>query len=255
MNKLGGTIFIRNAIQQDYHIEESVQCLKGLCDEVVICDAGSDDGTAELVMSLQDKKTKVILCTTEMWEEQKTQAKLAYFTNIAINALNSEWNFNLQGDEIIHEECFPAIWEAIEKPNEAYFCHRVNLWGNSQHYLHVTEDRLPVGEKVIRLAKATHQSMGDAQSLDWPAGFEYYEKIRIYHTGFVRDKRKHMVKIENMMCNIFGWGMDEKLKSMGTEFDPFLHFSKEDLRPIWEELPKGIQEWVKERDKMNGFII
>lgn len=255
MKKLGGTIFIRNAIQQDYHIEESVQCLKDLCDEVIICDAGSDDGTDKLVEGLQDKKTRVILCPKEMWEEQKSQSKLAYFTNVAINALNSEWNINLQSDEIIGEDCFPAIWEAIDKDNEGYFCHRVNLWGNSQYFLHVPESRLPVGESIIRLAKTKYQSIVDAQSLDAPASYEYIHKIKIYHTGFIRDKTKHMVKIENMMCNIFGWGMDEKLKSMGKEFDPWVHFSKEDIHPIQEPLPKYITKWAKERDEMNGIII
>lgn len=190
-----------------------------------------------------------------MWAEQKSQAKLSFFTNMCINSLDTEWNFNLQADECPHESSFPAIWDAIEKPNEAYFCHRINLWGNSQHYLHVTEDRLPVGEKIIRLAKTKYESVADAQSIEAPASFEFIDKIRIYHTGFIRDKTKHMVKIENMMCNIFGWGMDEKLKSMGTEFDPWKHFSKEDIRPIWEELPSYIQKWAAERDAMNGFII
>ncbi len=64
-----------------------------------------------------------------------------------------------------------------------------------------------------------------------------------------------MVKIENMMCNVFGWGMDDKLKSMGQEFDPWKHFSKEDVKPITEPLPKYIQEWAKQRDEMNGIII
>lgn len=253
--RLGGSIFIRNAISLDYHIEESVTCLKELCDEVVVLDAGSDDQTTELVRSMEDKKTKVILCSKEQWEEQKTQYKLSYFTNLAISALSTEWNINLQGDEIISEKCYDNIRRLIELPNEGYFSRRINLWGNSQHRLNVEESRLPVGEKIVRLAKTNYQSVVDAQSIACDANWDYIEDVRIYHTGFIRDKRKHMVKIENMMCNIFGWGMDEKLKSMGEEFDPWKHFSKEDVTPINEPLPLLIQEWCKLRDEINNFNI
>ncbi|SRR5574343_81722 len=253
--RLGGTLFIRNGIEQDYHFVETIECMKDFADEIVICDAGSTDGTDEVLRTLEDRKTKVIYCTPEMWEEQKSQQKLSYFTNIAINALTTPWNFNLQGDEVLHESSFAAVRQAMEDGNDAYICKRVNLWGNSQHYLSVTPDRLPVGDYVIRLAKTHLQSMGDAQSLDGAWIDKFAEDIRIYHTGFVRDKRKHMVKIENMMCNVFGWGMDEKLKSMGGEFDPFVHFSLGDIKPITEPLPEYIQEWAKSRDEMNGIII
>lgn len=254
MKTLGGSIFIRNAISQDYHIVESINNLKQLCDKVVICDAGSDDGTQELIKPLLDEKTKAIFCNESMWHEQKTQSKLSVFTNIAINALDTDWQINLQGDEIIHEDSFNAIREAINSGrSEAFFCKRYNLWGDSQHYLNVSSERMPVGEDIIRIFKSGYQSVDDAQSIGAPADYSYLDKIRIYHTGFVRDKEKHMVKIENMMCNIFGWGLDDKLKGMGNQFNPWVHFSKEDVLPIKERLPKIIQEWAKERDVKNNF--
>jgi len=249
---LGGSIFIRNSITLDYHIVESIQCLKELCDKVVICDAGSTDGTAEIVESLQDEKTNVILLPKSEWDKQKGQEKLSYFTNVAINSLDTDWNINLQGDEIVHEDCFDDIRRLIELKHEAFMCRRYNLWGDSQHYLDVPDERKPVGDHIIRLAKTKYQSIGDAQSLNAPANIEHANKIRIYHTGFIRDKRKHMVKIEEMMCNIFGWGMDDKLKGMGKEFDSWVHFSKNDVMPIEEQLPKLIKEWCAQRDKING---
>lgn len=249
---LGGSIFIRNSISLDYHIVESVNCLKQLCDKIVIVDAGSNDGTADIVRSLVDENTSILIFPETEWESQKGQQKLSYFTNVAINMLDTDWNINLQADECIHEYCFDDIRRLIELDNEAYLCRRYNLWGDSQHYLDVPDDRKPVGDIIIRLAKTGYRSIGDAQSLDAPANSDCIDKIRIYHTGFVRDKKKHMVKIEDMMCNTFGWGLDEKLKSMGEEFDPCIHFSRDDVKPIIEPLPTFIQEWATQRDVFNS---
>lgn len=52
MNKLGGSIFIHNAIEFDYCLEASVSSLAALCDEVVLLDASSTDGTTDLCLQL-----------------------------------------------------------------------------------------------------------------------------------------------------------------------------------------------------------
>lgn len=256
MKKLGGTVFCYNAISQDYHIEETVAALNEVCDEVIVLDAGSTDGSDKLVESLQNKKTKAILCPHKMWVEQKSQRKLSFFTNLCINALTSEWNLNIQADECPHEDSFQYIWDAVhDNSAEGYFCKRINLWGNSQYYLDVDDSRKPVGTEIIRLCKTIYQSVDDAQSIGCPASLSHLDKIRIYHTGFIRDSHKHIEKINHMMGEIFGWGVDDKIKSMGDSFDPFVHFNREDIRPIEEDLPKFIKKWCEIRDKTNGIII
>ena len=97
---LGGTIFCYNAISQDYCLEEAVESLKALCDEVIVLDAGSTDGSDKLVKSFEDKKTKTICLPNEEWVKFKGRNKLAHFTNVAISSLSTDWNFNLQADEI-----------------------------------------------------------------------------------------------------------------------------------------------------------
>ena len=85
---LGGTLFCYNGIKHDYCISEAINSLKALCDEIVLLDAGSDDGTAELMQSFADEKTKVICLPKEEWNRHQGREKLAYFTNIAIASNN-----------------------------------------------------------------------------------------------------------------------------------------------------------------------
>lgn len=255
---LGGTLFCYNAISQDYCISEAVQSLKALCDEIVIVDAGSNDGSDTLVRSFYDEKTRVICLPNEEWNKQQGRTKLSYFTNIAIASLSTEWNINLQADEVIHEDSFDAIREAIEVPNaESFWNWRINLWGNSNYYLDVPDNRKPVGDCIIRLAKSKYLSIDDAQSVDaQPANMDYFERIRIYHMGFVRNKFVHTKKIEHMLTKVFLFAEnDAKVTAMNGVFNPFVHFSKEDLLPIREPLPKFVQAWAKERDEINNIEI
>ena len=260
MNKptLGGTIFCYNAIKNDYCLSEAVESLKALCDNIVILDAGSTDGTKELVRSFADEKTLTVLCHNNEWESNHGREKLAYFTNKAITYLFTDWHINLQADEVIHENSFDAIRKAIEKPDaEGYWVSRPNLWGDSQHYLDVPDSRKPVGDVIIRLCKTKYKSIGDAQSLHCPlADMSFVDDIRLYHMGFVRNKYVHCEKIRHMLVDVFEMGEnDKRVDDMKGVFDPFVMFSRDYLKPIKESFPVFVQEWAVERDKINNFII
>jgi glycosyltransferase involved in cell wall biosynthesis len=249
---LGGTLFVRNGIEYDYCTSESIKCLQELCDEVVIVDAGSDDGTTEIVRSFANKHTKVICLSPKLWHTVHGREKLSFFTNMAIAGLSTDWNFNLQSDEIIHEDCYANIRKAIEIPNaQAFVSKRINLWGDCQHFLDVPQHRKPVSTEITRLARTIYRSVDDAESINAPAWDDFTELIRIYHAGFVRDKYKHCGKIKNMQEDIFGWEMDKKVQEMNGVFNPWIHFSKEDVRPITEPLPKLLMEWAAIRDEIN----
>lgn len=251
---LGGTLFYHNAISQDYCIEEAVQSLKALCDKVVLLDAGSDDGTSDILYKYLDEKVSLLVLPKSIWDGQKGHDKLSYFTNLAISALDTDWNFNLQADEVIHESCFETIREAIEDEfADGYWVSRINLWGDSSHYLDVPYNRKPVGDQIIRLCRSNCQSIGDAQSIHCPtAQWQLVDDIRIYHMGFVRSKYVHTKKIKHMLEEIFLQDNDSKVEAMNGVFDCWgMGFTRDDLKPVKEPLPKFVQEWAMERDKLN----
>lgn len=245
---------VYNGVSQDYCFEEAVHNLMSLCHQVVVVDCGSTDGTAERITQIArryqadgDKRMSIIFCDHALWRDQHGFAKLAYFTNMAIRHLQTDWNINLQADEIIHESCFEAIREAIQNEDaQAYLVSRINLWKDPYHQLNVPQERLPVSNRIIRLARARYKAIGDAESIDAPARMDYVDKIRFYHMGFVRDAKIHPAKIRHMQAEVFETNVDPKLEGMEV-FDSSQWFTDEDIEPIKEPLPLVIQEWAKSR--------
>src|SRR6185369_11870673 len=112
---LGGSIFVHNAIEYDYCLDEAVASLKALCDKVVIFDVGSTDNTDAICQYFQDEKTIILCASKSLWNMYKGRQKLSHFTNLAMSALDCDWNINLQADEVIHENSFEAIRQAINE--------------------------------------------------------------------------------------------------------------------------------------------
>lgn len=259
--KLAGTLIIYNGIIHDYCYIEAIKNLQSFCDFTIVVDCGSTDGTAESLKDIDNENTLVMYRDKREWDLIKGREKLSYYTNIAIDKaaeLGYEWQFNLQGDEILHQDCFPHVKTAISIPDvDGYWSKRINLWGNSQHELNVGYDRIPVGTEIIRLTKTKYHSVGDAQSIDYQqSSWAFLDLIRIYHMGFVRNKYVHTKKIKHMLEDIFQMGMDTRIEKMGEVFDCWgCGFAKEDIIPIHESLPDIIQVWAAERDMINQVEI
>lgn len=254
MKQLAGTMFVRNGIQYDYCFMEAIESLLYLCDAVYVVDAGSDDGTLEMLKTINDPKFVLIERTEKEWNQQKGkgQAKLCYFTDLAIEAAEKdgyEYSFYCQADEVIHEKSFLEIRKACNLKFEAYMVSRINLWGSPYYQLNVPQERLPCSKEVIRLAKTKYRSIGDAESINAPTVNNYFvDKIRMYHMGFVRDREKMVDKSINMQENVFELGSHDVKLDSGPAFKPELWFDfKKDLKLINEPLPKTVQKWASKR--------
>lgn len=249
---LAGTLFCYCGNKYDYNYKESIQCLLDFCDHVIVV-AGGDDGTIEEVIELASKnedKINVIIITEEEWLGQVGKEKLNYFTNVAIqyaDKLGFEYQFNLQADEILHENSYQAVRDTINTGGEAFMCKRINLWKTPYYELNVPHDRLPCSSEIIRLAKSNYRSYGDAESINAPANFDFVNKIQIWHYGFVRDKKIMKDKVINMQENVFGIEHDPKLDGIDI-FEPDRWFNPAtDLKIIDNPHPKIMQGWIKTR--------
>jgi hypothetical protein len=253
---LGGASFVWRNNDQDYHIKETLTCLVDLCDEVVVA-AGGTDGTFEDVFHfIQEmalfsdrwEKVRLIEITEDMWNGQHGREKLSYFSNICIELLTTDYTCYIQADEVLSEEAFPYVRMAIETGKEAFFMRRLNLWKDHNHMLNVSQDRKPCSTEVIRLAKTKYRCVDDAESIGVPECYVFgdIDTMVIYHTGFIRNGKKMLVKVKHMLTEVFGWSNDVRAENCDT-FIPERFFSDADIVPIPKPLPKFIQQWAKER--------
>jgi glycosyltransferase involved in cell wall biosynthesis len=251
MKSLGGSLFIRNNYTFDYCAEQSIKSLLEFCDKVSVVDAGSSDGTIEMLMELESKNKNLIVTylTDQDWQNQqgKGYSKLCYFTDIAISKLDTDYNFYQQADEIIHEDCYDNIRRAIVQGQEGYLISRFNLWQSPYLKLNVLGNRNPCSTQIVRLAKTQYRSYGDAESLAAPFTDAYVEAIRMYHCGFVRKRDVMKAKIINMQRGVFELGSHDVKLDGSDIFIPERWFGPEDLVPIGEPLPALIQKWAADR--------
>ena len=112
--RVSGFSIVRNAIRYGYPVAESLRSLAPLVDEMVVAVGRGDDGTLELVRSL-DLPDATIL-ETEWDESLRVGGRvLAQQTNLALSRCRFPWAFYLQADEVVHEEDHPRIRAALER--------------------------------------------------------------------------------------------------------------------------------------------
>lgn len=247
---LGGFLFVKDGDTYDYCYRESIQSLLDLCDQVSVCVVESTDDTVKEVMKFyyaNPDKMIVNYVAIADWDAQVGKEKLAYFQNIALSKLTTDYQYLQQADEVTHESCYSAIRQAMKTDQEGFLISRINLWGDAFHRLEVMQHRKPCSTEVIRLSKRGCPTYGDGESINAQAVDWFIKSIRQYHYGFVRKKEVHPMKIREMQGNIFQCGVDQKLDGMDV-FDGSKWFDPEkDLVPIDEPHPKIMQQWILTR--------
>lgn len=247
---LGGALFAYNPKSQDYCLHECVAALRELCDQVIVLDAGSNDGSD--FASLVCDKVQVIGVPTSVWDKQQGKEKIAYFQNLARAFLSTDYYVVSQADEVLHQDSFPVIRAALEVGSEAYMITRVNLWGSCYKELSVPLSRMPCSPQVIRIAKLPYLSVDDGENIAAsPVNMDFVNDIRLYHFGFVRNKHVMKDKIIHIQEQVFRMDHDKKLDGMDV-FDWSAWFSEKDLKQIEEELPVYARAWAEERERINN---
>lgn len=194
--QVSGFTFVRNGVKFDYPFEESVLSLLPVVDELVIFVGKGEDETLSRVRGIAASEPKIRLFES-VWDDSLRQggAILAQQTNLAIEQCRGEWGIYLQADEVLHEEDYPLIREAIGRASK-----REEVDGIIFRYVHFYGDFFVVNwnttayrheVRCIRLNRGI-VSWKDAQGFRRKVG-DRFEKLRvlrtparIFHYGWVR---------------------------------------------------------------------
>jgi hypothetical protein len=252
---LGGSMFVHNAVSYDYCIVPALMSLLEFCEEVIILDAQSDDGTKELLRGISEKESRLKYYDNAVWECAKDYNRLAILANQARNLLTTEWHFMLQADEVLHERSYKFIQKAIMRSpgndpwTEAFRVRRINVYGNFNLRLKYDSNRKPCGDNIVRLARKKVPATGDAESLHHDHGNpSYINYITIFHYGYMR-KPDELLKKGIDMTTWFGHGTSQKLVEMrdGAGWNPYGIIPREELEFIEFSHPKYMAQWIEER--------
>lgn len=191
---LTGIVPVKNGDELDYCWRLAVESMLPICDEVIISDGESTDGTyqAALAMAAANPKIKVVQWK---WPDPKGDHWfLTAWLNWTQQYASYDMICHLDADEAFDPSGYPRMREAIGNRESLWF-HRVNLWQDPQHeaphgtvcahmvvymgpgeYGAISDNMYPEGEPAIKTEAKNH------------------ETLRIWHLGFLRDKKKFLKK-------------------------------------------------------------
>ncbi|MFM7379483.1 MAG: glycosyltransferase family 2 protein, partial [Bacteroidota bacterium] len=103
------------AFNEEAKIEACLRSLREVCDEIIVLDSGSSDGT---VVIAQNLGAKVFTRTFQGYVEQK---------NAVIQFAKNEWILSLDADEVLSQELIEAILRIKDPlPQTAFRFKRLN---------------------------------------------------------------------------------------------------------------------------------
>lgn len=112
--KVSGCTFIRNAVQYDFPIVEAVTSVLPIVDEFIVNVGRSDDATLERVRSIGSRKIQIV--ETEWDENVRADGKIfGMQQDVALSYCSGDWALLVQGDEVVHEEDYAEIRNAMER--------------------------------------------------------------------------------------------------------------------------------------------
>ena len=196
--KVSGFFIVRHGEKFDYPYLESLRSVLPLVDELVINVGIGEDATLariqELAGSEGEGKIQIFESHWPLDDPEKRRGGkiLSEQTNLALERCTGDWCIYIQADEILHEEDYPSLKQAMQRGLE-----RDDVDGLLFDYRHlygsydVIQDSRSAYRREVRAIKKRSgaRSVGDAQSFRLADGSKprvIRACARIFHYGWVR---------------------------------------------------------------------
>lgn len=245
---LSGYVPVRNGDSLDYCWRLAAESLLAVCDEVIICDADSTDGTHEAAdeWSSREKRLRVINYpwpnpVGDPWMLQK-------WLNFIREQVRYSSQITLDADEVLHPDSYPEICAAAHR-GECRWFKRMNFWKDSRH---LVPDGWVCGMNVARLGPSELMMVSDNPHPDGEPEIRrratYHDSLRIWHLGFLRKPAAFFAKskaMQSFICNSY----DPRLTEAEKTGQPWYELSTfpAELVPYDGPHPEIVHEWLKAR--------
>lgn len=255
MKTLSGHLIIKNGVKYDYPFIEAIRSALPMCDEFVVVEGKGEDDTWNHLLKLQKEYPDKIKLIQGDWEKEHYEV-LADMTNLAIENCTSEFHYQIQADEALHERYYRAIRTSIEEDYDFYMLGVHHFFSN----FHTIYKEGVFYDKFVRIARKSLypklRSYGDAMGLGCPDSNsdtlkmkDLTQEVKIHHYGYVR-KPKSLIEKQDMFTK--WWGvqkLDQYLENgLNNGRINWLEKHKPDkLQPYNDTHPKPFRKWINER--------
>lgn len=246
--KVSGFTIIRNAVKFGYPVKEAILSVLPLCDEFIVALGNSEDETAELILSINSPKIKII---HTIWDDnlRKGGHVLAVETNKALAAIapDSDWAFYIQGDEVMHEKYLATVKRAMDvnlnNPKIEGLLFKYRHFYGSYNYIADSRRWYRREVRIIRNTKNI-ESYKDAQGFRTTDNRKLRVKLLdafIYHYGWVKPPVEQMRK-----QNYFGrfWHSDKYMEQHKIQTETFDYNNIDSLATFTDTHPAVMTERI-----------
>lgn len=250
--KISGYTCVRNAFKLDYCVELAIKSLLPICDEVVVSDSESEDGTYEMLASWAEREPKLRITNYPWPNPHRDITWWTTWLNITREQLLYPMQLQLDADEVLDPLSYPAILDAAQTGRALWF-ERLNFWQDAQHLAprgHVCGDQVVrFGPSELWLPSDEPHPEGEPKIrviAGWPPDGD--RTRRIFHYGFIRKEQAMIDKVRVVNGAFFGT-MDARLERAEAAGTPWLNEVQmaAPLQKFYEPHPELTREWLTER--------
>ena len=133
---ISGYTTTKDCITQQYPYKEAIKSMLGFCDQVVVVDGGSTDGTWESLIELSKSDDRIII---EQNKRDWSHPRFAVFDGLqkayARSLCTSDWCWQIDSDEVVHEKDYQKIKNLIKRiPKSVHLIALpvIEYWGSSE---------------------------------------------------------------------------------------------------------------------------
>ena len=238
---LSGIVPLRNGFSLDYCFRECIQSLLPVCEEVVVADGDSTDGTREVIDEWARREAKLTIVRYP-WPNPKGDIDFfVKWIQFVRESAHHPFVFQLDADEVLSDHSYEWI-EHIKRtyPEHAqvsFKCDRYNFWFDHRHMI---PHGVCLSHRVIRLAPQNVWLPSDGPHVNGAAciGMSVDSPIQIFHYGFLRTREGFFRKAHDLQTMFF------------DSYDPRLA-KAESVPGNWMEKIEGV-EWTSRLLRFDG---